>query len=50
MRGRDTLYDGRYYKIGITPAYAGKRHYSELSSSLLRDHPRVCGEEFGLQV
>ena len=45
MRGKDdaaTPGGGRY---GITPAYAGKRHYPELSTGLPRDHPRVCGEK-----
>ena len=29
----------------ITPAYAGKRTRRNRSPSLLRDHPRICGEK-----
>ena len=45
MRGKETVLPPRVERHGITPAYAGKRHYSELSTFLLRDHPRVCGEK-----
>ena len=31
--------------VGITPAYAGKRSKTTSTFSLLRDHPRVCGEK-----
>ena len=30
----------------ITPAYAGKRTLRRCTTGFLRDHPRVCGEEF----
>ena len=33
---------------GITPAYAGKRGPSPGSHPPWRDHPRVCGEKYGL--
>ena len=45
VRGKGhPMHPGPAY-TGITPACAGKRHYSELSTFLLRDHPRVCGEK-----
>ena len=31
--------------IGITPAYAGKRHLVPLVRVFPGDHPRVCGEK-----
>ena len=33
-------------KIGITPAYAGKRRKGMVHDGYGRDHPRVCGEKF----
>ena len=50
MRGkvfglRDTLLDMR-----ITPAYAGKRYSDGFRSSMLQDHPRLCGEKMNLQT
>ena len=30
---------------GITPAYAGKRHYYDVSYVGGEDHPRLCGEK-----
>ena len=32
-------------RIGITPAHAGKSSFMNATRSLLRDHPRVCGEK-----
>ena len=32
-------------KLGITPAYAGKRAVSGISIALTWDHPRLCGEK-----
>ena len=29
----------------ITPAYAGKRDFSGTSTTVAKDHPRVCGEK-----
>ena len=46
MRGKVLAALGAAHLGGITPAYAGKSYYSELSTFLLRDHPRVCGEKF----
>ena len=31
--------------FGITPAYAGKREFRRVQTSLLQDHPRLCGEK-----
>ena len=31
--------------LGITPAYAGKRHGCSCAETRHRDHPRVCGEK-----
>ena len=33
---------------GITPACAGKRKYSIRLYELIWDHPRVCGEKYGV--
>ena len=30
---------------GITPACAGKSIYSRISTTLKKDHPRMCGEK-----
>ena len=30
----------------ITPAYAGKSICGYANNPIIRDHPRVCGEEF----
>ena len=32
-------------RLGITPAYAGKRGRKEIAPMSNRDHPRVCGEK-----
>ena len=50
MRGKET--DG-WKGLGearITPAYAGKRRPWLSSRWPWRDHPRVCGEKFGLSL
>ena len=45
MRGKVLLYCDGFSKVGITPAYAGKRvcKYKDYFTSW--DHPRVCGEK-----
>ena len=45
MRGKgDTsLFNGLNHRI--TPAYAGKRHYYDVSYVGGEDHPRLCGEK-----
>ena len=45
MRGRDTWDTRPCSSIGITPAYAGKRHVCNAPCKGMGDHPRVCGEE-----
>ena len=35
---------------GITPAYAGKRQMWSMLLASARDHPRVCGEKYGVEV
>ena len=45
MRGKAILQQ-IFCLIGrITPAYAGKRATNTPTSSLLKDHPRLCGEK-----
>ena len=34
--------------VGITPAYAGKRCPRDRGAGQNQDHPRVCGEKFGM--
>ena len=45
MRGKATPFAKSGMVGGITPAYAGKRveHFQRVT--LLKDHPRVCGEK-----
>ena len=45
MRGKGLKDLADEYKIGITPAYAGKRTRLSNRKSSDRDHPRVCGEK-----
>ena len=45
MRGRVWAAAAACAVAGITPAYAGKRCCQRLLCPVLRDHPRVCGEE-----
>ena len=45
MRGRDTWDTRPCSSIGITPAYAGKRHVCNAPCKGMGDHPRVCGEK-----
>ena len=33
----------------ITPAYAGKRSDRGVTSTTVKDHPRLCGEKHGTQ-
>ena len=45
MRGKGIGRFDRDDRIGITPAYAGKRYLLQTASFGLRDHPRICGEK-----
>ena len=45
MRGKDYWCPYHICSPGITPAYAGKRSYNGLFTSMEEDHPRVCGEK-----
>ena len=45
MRGKVVFDEFIPEKIGITPAYAGKRAPVCIQPSPLRDHPRICGEK-----
>ena len=47
VRGKEVGLGVRTPRIGITPAYAGKRWYTECAKRLPPDHPRVCGEKSG---
>ena len=45
MRGKGSPFRRLHDRIGITPAYAGKRIWRPTSATPRRDHPRVCGEK-----
>jgi len=45
MRGKEYLASSIVAAMGITPAYAGKRHHPEPGQSSSEDHLRVCGEK-----
>ena len=45
MRGKGNFHVVTHTKVGITPAYAGKRCRSPAFRSMPWDHPRVCGEK-----
>ena len=47
MRGRPHARNRSRAAAGTTPAYAGKTKESMVCASIPRDHPRVCGEDFG---
>ena len=46
MRGKVAKSGHNTIRIGITPAYAGKRWTADQFQQVRRDHPRVCGEKF----
>ena len=48
VRGKRYLAEARPQKGGITPACAGKTPHQPLLPSSCRDHPRVCGENYGM--
>ena len=45
MRGKGTRHGSQAAVHGITPAYAGKRQREDNGTTLIWDHPRVCGEK-----
>ena len=45
MRGKADVVLNRIDRIGITPAYAGKRVIRSSFHKLFQDHPRLCGEK-----
>ena len=45
MRGKGTSILQNLQRVGITPAYAGKRIFMNGTSLGTGDHPRVCGEK-----
>ena len=45
MRGKGFFHFAHEVFEGITPACAGKSHFSSRSASTSWDHPRVCGEK-----
>ena len=46
MRGKGERKTGKTRRVGITPAYAGKRDGKDQRHAAVWDHPRVCGEKF----
>ena len=46
MRGKVNATQILPIAMRITPAYAGKRHYYDVSYVGGEDHPRLCGEKF----
>ena len=45
MRGKGVKDGAGVLVLGITPAYAGKRHDQRAGNLVGGDHPRVCGEK-----
>ena len=50
MRGKVNATQILPIAMRITPAYAGKRHYYDVSYVGGEDHPRLCGEKGGLDM
>ena len=50
MRGKANFVGAPPSRLGITPAYAGKRVNTIYFYTLIRDHPRLCGEKSGLSA
>ena len=50
MRGKGCVYVLRAAKLGITPAYAGKRNAGAVKRRKPKDHPRLCGEKFRIHL
>ena len=50
MRGKGKKEEQAPYKIGITPAYAGKRKTMKILVLETQDHPRLCGEKLSFPL
>ena len=50
MRGKATFDIEAANKLRITPAHAGKRESIAFCDSVVKDHPRACGEKESWQV
>ena len=48
MRGKAVPQNFVKCSVGITPAYAGKSNISCLWFASTWDHPRLCGEKWGM--
>ena len=48
VRGKPSVVEWVIHKLRITPACAGKTEYMRTRVRFLKDHPRVCGENFML--
>ena len=46
VRGKDDHVNISFRRPGITPACAGKSATARKGATMVRDHPRVCGEKF----
>ncbi len=44
MRGLLLFFCFKFFRIGITPAYAGTTHQLQLLRVHLQDHPCICGD------
>ena len=49
MQGKVGTNGGCNQIVGITPAYAGKSRSVSWTPTVVRDHPRICGEKVLLQ-
>ena len=50
MRGKAHKASMTLHRSGITPAYAGKSERLFVLCEVYKDHPRLCGEKFHLQI
>ena len=50
MRGKAPLHFDLRYRVGITPAHAGKSQPGVCFYSIFKDHPRTCGEKHAAAV
>ena len=50
MRGKALLFQYHSFPPGITPAYAGKRPFLGQEQRTLKDHPRLCGEKYTVDI